>query len=69
MASTIRFNMMRTALLAMFPLMSPADADDLTWGGLYNTPLFESKSLLEKQRIVERNKDFKLHRSNTGTSC
>jgi len=69
MASTNRFNMMLAALLELFPTMSPQDASDLTWGGLYNTPLFENKPLLEKQRIVNKNLDYKNHTANTGTPC
>lgn len=69
MASTYRFNMMFDALKEMFPNLNDQDAIDLTWGGMFDTILFNSKSATEKGRIVERNKDFKLRRNNTGTSC
>jgi hypothetical protein len=55
MASTSRFNTMRDALLEIYPNLSPQDAIDLTWGGLYETILFNSLTPSEKHRIIERN--------------
>ena len=69
MASTYRFNLMFEALKEMCPNLSDQDAIDLVWGGLGDTSLFEAKSSIEKERITERNKDFKQRRNNTGTPC
>lgn len=71
MASANRFNMMKDALKEMFPNLSEQEATDLTWGGLYNTILFNNLPTIEKARIVQENENFK-HRSGLngkGTPC
>ena len=67
MASTSRFALMREALMEMFPNLPLQDASDLTWGGLFETVLFNSLSNAEKSRIIEKNHAFK--NGNSGTPC
>lgn len=67
MAGTNRFNLMRSALMEMYPLMSMADATDLTWGGLHNTIEFSNLIPAEKARIIQTNLDYKSHAK--GTPC
>lgn len=69
MASTARFNIMRNALMEMFPNMSSQDASDLTWGGLGSTILFNTLPPAEITRIQQVNIAYKNHTNNTGTPC
>ena len=67
MAGTNRFNLMRSALLEMYPNMNSQDATDLTWGGLYNTIEFSNLTPAERDRIIQTNSNYK---NNTkGTHC
>lgn len=71
MAASYRFDMMLNALKQMFPGLNSQDAIDLTWGGLYNSILFNNLSSAERQRIIETNNRYK-HRSlpnGKGTPC
>jgi len=71
MASADRFNMMKNALKEMFPNLPEQDAIDLTWGGLYNTILFNNLPSTEKARIIQENENYK-HKSSPngkGTPC
>ncbi len=69
MAGSNRFNLMRSALLEMYPNLPPQDATDLTWGGLYNTIEYVNLSPTEKNRIEQTNSDYKNRTNNKGTPC
>jgi hypothetical protein len=67
MAESYRFNMLRNALLEMYPNLSLEDATDLTWGGLYDTIQFSNLPLSERQRIIQKNSAYK--NGTLGTPC
>ena len=69
MAQNDRFNMMRDALMEMFPNLSLQAATDLTWGGLKNTNAFSQLSATEQQRILQINYNYRERINNTGTAC
>lgn len=70
-ASSNRFNMIRDALMAMFPSLGIDDATDLTWGGLGHTIAFTNKNQAEKERINNKNLDYKdqTRATKKGTPC
>lgn len=70
MASSWRFEAMKTALMEIFPNLGEQDAIDLTWGGNYQTTAFMTKPPTEQQQIIDRNNQFKNHTPNgPGTPC
>lgn len=69
MMSTSRFSQMVNALMEMYPNLSQQDAEDLTWGGSYDTIEFSNLTPVEQTRIIERNIDYKTRRNGTGTPC
>ncbi len=69
MASTNRFNLMVIALMEMFPNLNQQDAIDLTWGGLYETILFNNLPSSERQRIVDTNENYRTRINGSGTPC
>ena len=68
-ANTGRFDMLSQGLREMYPNLSLQDANDLTWRGLYNTPSFSNLAPAERDRIIQRNLDFKNRTNGTGTPC